>query len=280
MKRILRYAVAFLGILFAVYPMLRDIHRLREIRFDPILFATAVLVMLLSYSLLPLIWLYVGRAFGIPLNIREAVNSWFVSSVGRYIPGKVWQFVGRASLLPYPASVVISAMFYEHLILMTGASLFSFVLPRFPLLQVLITLTLATALLMWRYFILLIRRWFPKVHHYPRRWKDVVVAVLLSTLYWAISGFAAYFIAKSTFWGKGYPEIAFVYSFSFVASYVLPLTPAGLGIREAIISGIMGYNLQSSVFALLTRLAILAVDLITLGIGVLAGVRGNRRGDS
>jgi len=280
LKRILRYAVALLGLLFAVYPMLRDVHRLRDVRFDPLLFSAAVFVMLLSYGLLPLIWLFVGRAFGIPLNVREAVNSWFVSSVGRYIPGKVWQFVGRASLLPYPASVVISAMFYEHLVLMAGASLFSFVLLRFPLLQVLITVALTVALLLWKYFILLLNRWLPKVQHYPRRWKDVFVTVLLSTLYWAISGFAAYLIARSTFWDKGYPEIAFVYSFSFVASYVLPLTPAGLGIREAIISGIMGYNLQSSVFALLTRLAILVVDLITLGIGVLAGVRGGRRGGS
>ncbi len=279
MKRILRYSIAALGVLFALYPLLKDFHRIREMEFNFPLLLLAVVVMVLSYSLLPVVWLFVGRAFGVPLRPREAVNSWFVSAVGRYIPGKVWQFVGRASLLPYPASVVVSAMFYEHLVLMAGASLFSFVRPNFPVLQISVTLVLVALLLLWRYAVLILRRWFPKVNHYPKRWNFVLMAVLSATLYWAFSGYAAYLVAQSTHWGKGYPEIAFVYSFSFVASYVLPLTPAGLGVREAIISGVMGYDVQSSVFALLTRLVILATDLITLGVGVVAGLTGSKRGE-
>ena len=280
MKKFLRWSIALLGVLFALYPMLKDARRIGEVRFDVLTFSLSILVLLLSYGLLPVVWLSVGRAFGIPLKPREAVNSWFVSAVGRYIPGKVWQFVGRASLLPYPASVVVSAMFYEHLVLMVGASLFSFVRPTFPIVQMAITVALVLALLLWRYAILLVRRWFPKVSHYPRRWDFVLLAVLTATLYWASSGYAAYLVSKSIRWGKGYPEIAFVYSFSFVASYVLPLTPAGLGIREAIISTVMGYNVQSSIFAVLTRLAILIVDMLTLLVGVLAGITGGRRGDS
>ena len=279
MKKLLRYSIAVLGVLFALYPLLKDFHRIGEIDFNLPLFLLSIVVMVASYSLLPVVWFFVGRAFGIPLKPREAINSWFVSAVGRYIPGKVWQFVGRASLLPYPASVVVSAMFYEHLVLMAGASIFSFVSPRFPILQLSITVALIAFLFLWRYAILITRRWFPKVDHYPRRWDFVLLSVLSATLYWAFSGYAAYLIARSTHWGKGYPEIAFVYSFSFVASYVLPLTPAGLGIREAIISGIMGYDVQSSVFALLTRLTILATDLITLGVGIMAGLTRSKRGE-
>ncbi len=277
MKKVLRYSVAVLGVLFALYPLLRDFHRIRDIEFNPPLFLLSTALMVASYSLLPVVWFFVGRAFGVPLKPREAVNSWFVSAVGRYIPGKVWQFVGRASLLPYPASVVVSAMFYEHLVLMVGASLFSFVRPSFPTLQTSITVVLIVLLFLWKYAILITKRWLPKVRHYPKRWDFVLLAVLFATLYWAFSGYAAYLVARSIRWGKGYPEIAFVYSFSFVASYVLPLTPAGLGIREAIISSVMGYDVRSSVFALLTRLVILATDLLTLGVGVMAGLTGSKR---
>jgi len=245
---------------------------LRYVSFNPKLFLLSLLVLVLSYSLLPLIWLAVGRAFGIPLNLKEAVSSWFISSIGRYIPGKVWQFVGRASLLPYSSTLVVSAMFYEHLILMAGASLFSFVFFRYPTLQILLSSMLIAALILWRWSVGLISKRFPKVRHYPSRPVFIVVALVLSTLYWSISGFGAYLVAKSIGWERGYQEVAFAYSFSFVASYVLPLTPAGLGIREAILSTVMGYSAQSSIFALLTRIAIVVADLLALGVGVSANL--------
>jgi len=280
LKKLLKYLIAIVGIAFALYPILRNLGELGRLSFSVGHFVGAIAVLSLSYLLLPMIWLLVGRAFGFAMTPEEAVHSWFVSSVGRYIPGKVWQFVGRASLLPYPSSLVISAMFYEHLVLMVGASIFSFILPRFLPIQMGITIVLLLMLFAWRRVILLLARWFPRVEHYPRRMDYVLLAVGVSVMYWAISGVAAFLISRSIGWERGFREIAFIYSFSFVASYVIPLTPAGLGIREGIITAVMGYDLSSSVFALLTRVAIAITDLLMLILGLVVGIRGNSSEDS
>jgi len=86
--------------------------------------------MLLAYTLLPVIWFFVAQIFGIFISFPDAVFSWYLSSIGRYIPGKVWQFVGRVAILNHPSGSVFSATLYEHLILMAGAGLFSLIFPK------------------------------------------------------------------------------------------------------------------------------------------------------
>ncbi len=268
MKRFLKYSVALAGLTFALFPLVRGFGGLQGLRFSlqDFLLGTALLV--LAYSLLPLIWLSVGRSFSLNMSLREAVSSWYVSSVGRYVPGKVWQFVGRASMLDHPTSKVISAMFYEHLVLMTGASLVSLVHGRLLHLKVFITFILLLSLLTWKRLVLLLGRLFPSATHYPSAWGGVVLSVVLAVLYWTLAGFSAYLVAGSVGWKGGWREITFVFSFSFVTSYLLPITPAGLGIREGIISVLLGYDVQSSAFSLLSRLSTVVADLITFAVGV------------
>ncbi len=207
--------------------------------------------MLLAYTLLPVIWFFVAQIFVIFISFPDAVFSWYLSSIGRYIPGKVWQFVGRVAILNHPSGSVFSATLYEHLILMAGAGLFSLIFPKFLYIQLGIIFVLLLVIFTWKFSI------------------KTLIPLILSVVYWSLVGLSAYFTSRALNLKFGYPEISFVYSISFVASYVLPLTPAGLGIREGIISLLMGYDPASSSFAILTRLIILIVDIIMLAFGFL-----------
>src|SRR5690606_15700110 len=44
------------------------------------------------------IWGMVLRRFDIRIPFRTLARIWFLSNLGRYIPGKIWQFVGVAEL--------------------------------------------------------------------------------------------------------------------------------------------------------------------------------------
>ncbi len=218
----------------------------------------------MAYAFLPLIWFFVAKSFGISINFFESVYSWFVSSIGRYIPGKVWQFVGRVSTLNHPKGKVLSAMLYEHLILMLTASVFSLIYPYNIPLQLTIIFVLLGIVTFWRYFLPYAKKFGLNISFYPKNTGYVIFSVLFGFLYWTVSSFSAYAISKALDQGLNFGKVAFVFSFSFVASYILPLTPAGLGIREGIISFLMGYDLKSSAFSILTRLIITSVDLFVV----------------
>ncbi len=217
-----------------------------------------------AYIFLPVVWFFVARSFGIPITFKESVVSWYVSSIGRYIPGKVWQFAGRVSSLNHPAGKVLSAMFYEHLVLMLSAAMFSFIYPKYPFIQGLAFSILLFITIIWGYFVKFLQRFNPNLSYAPKNAKFVFISLFISVIYWIFSSLSAYFVSLSLSSNYGYRYIAFVFSFSFVASYVLPLTPAGLGVREGIISALMGYNIQSSAFSILTRLVITTVDIVML----------------
>ncbi|HKE91146.1 MAG TPA: lysylphosphatidylglycerol synthase domain-containing protein [Gemmatimonadales bacterium] len=62
------------------------------------LVALSVLLVLLDYALLIRVWQAMLRTWGEggKLSFREAARIWFVSNLGRYIPGKVWQIATMA----------------------------------------------------------------------------------------------------------------------------------------------------------------------------------------
>ncbi len=244
---IIKYPIAILGLVFAFYPIFR--YGIPEVGFSPLNFFLAFILMCLAYTLLPPIWFFVVRSFGLTISFADAVFSWYLSSMGRYIPGKVWQFVGRVSILNLPTTSVISATIQEHLILMAGGGIFSLISPKFPILQLAITSILLLVIFFWKFSL------------------KSLISLVLAVIYWSLVGLSAFFVSEAINLGFSYQEISFVYSFSFVTSYILPITPAGLGIREAMISLLMGYNPQSSSFAILTRFLITIVDVFMLGLG-------------
>jgi len=237
------------GLIFALYPIFKD--GFPNLKFSPSTFLVALVLMMCAYTFLPAIWFFVARSFGISISFPEAVFSWFFSSIGRYIPGKVWQFVGRVSVLNHPSKSVFSATLYEHVVLMAGAGIFSLIFPKFLYLQLGINFALILVLFFWKFSL------------------NSIISLILAVLYWVFAGLSVFFASRALNLNFGYAEISFVYSFSFVVSYVLPITPAGLGVREGIISLLMGYNPQASSFAVLTRFIILLVDLLMLAFGFL-----------
>lgn len=71
---------------------------------DYALLAASALTVLASYVVLIWTWQHTVRAWGERLGFRDAARIWFVSNLGRYVPGKVWQ-IGAMGLLAQRASV-------------------------------------------------------------------------------------------------------------------------------------------------------------------------------
>lgn len=60
--------------------------------------AAATGVVLLTYTLLIQLWRYVLRSWGERLGMVDAMAIWSISSLGRYVPGRVWQIAAMMTL--------------------------------------------------------------------------------------------------------------------------------------------------------------------------------------
>ncbi|HEX5819791.1 MAG TPA: lysylphosphatidylglycerol synthase domain-containing protein [Gemmatimonadales bacterium] len=63
---------------------------------QPLLLVLSVLVVWAMYALLIATWRLLVERWGGRLTLREAASIWTVSSLGKYVPGKVWAIAGMA----------------------------------------------------------------------------------------------------------------------------------------------------------------------------------------
>ena len=70
----------------------------QSINVDWPMVAASALIVLCSYAVLIWTWQQTVRAWGERLGFRDASRIWFVSNLGRYVPGKIWQ-IGAMGML-------------------------------------------------------------------------------------------------------------------------------------------------------------------------------------
>lgn len=66
--------------------------------------AYSALIVLVSYAVLVATWRAMVRAWGASIGVWSSARIWFVSNLGRYVPGKVWQ-IGAMGVLAHRAGV-------------------------------------------------------------------------------------------------------------------------------------------------------------------------------
>ena len=66
---------------------------------DWFLICTSAILLGISYFIIPTGWILLSLAAGSKIESKELRSAWFMSQLGRYIPGKVWLFAGRAAFL-------------------------------------------------------------------------------------------------------------------------------------------------------------------------------------
>lgn len=66
---------------------------------DPVLISLSALLLVISFWFTPFGWVWISKELGCTSCSSELRGVWFTSQLGRYIPGKIWLFAGRAGYL-------------------------------------------------------------------------------------------------------------------------------------------------------------------------------------
>jgi glycosyltransferase 2 family protein len=249
----------------------------------PGLLAASVAVVLVTYGLLVEAWRRVVAGWGSRLAFLPAARVWVLSSMGKYLPGKVWAVVGMAALgreAGVPAGVATaSAIVLQLLSVATGALVVAAtgladlerVRPGAALaLLGLLGLAAGCVVLVARPALLnrLLGRWSVAARlPGPPGLAGLSLGAAIQALAWVAYGVALFALAEGVLpqAGLGLRTAIAAFTASYLAGFLFLLAPGGLGVREGVFvlltQGTVG-PAAALALAALSRIGMTVADLL------------------
>ncbi|MGQ0648812.1 MAG: lysylphosphatidylglycerol synthase domain-containing protein [Gemmatimonadaceae bacterium] len=215
-----------------------------RVRWDTL--ALSGLCVLVAYAVLIDTWRRVVGAWGSRIGVGAATRIWFVSNLGRYLPGKVWQIGAMAVLAQQhgvPAVAATGSAIVVNLVnllagfgivMLTGASLFDEPAVSWGLAAALALAIAVTPKLLptfARVAATVLRRPVD-VPSLPA--SAIWLAAVGCSLAWVLYGVAFQLLAASVLGTVTGPVSAYIAAFtgSYLLGYIALFSPGGLGVRE------------------------------------------------
>ena len=266
--------------------------RLTHIQFGWQWIAAATALVFVTYALLIEGWRRVLGAWDSHLPFRQASRIWFLSNLGKYVPGNIWSLTamgvmakkrGMSAIAAAGSSVImqmVSLATGTAIVMVTSAKLLGQ-----PLLVGAAVLILAIVLLSAPKFLPPLAVWVgtligrdiapPSV---PAA--SIWTAAVASTLSWLFYGVAFQLFVRGLL-GAAPGEISSyvaVYTAAYILGFISPIAPAGLGVREFTLAAFMtqlglANEVDAALVAIAARLWLTVVELIPSGLYIAAGAR-------
>ncbi len=291
--------VVVLGvILYFLFQNLR--HNWQEVaeyewRFDIPRLALSLLALCAVLGAMIPIWRVILRRMGYGLPMGKAWRIWFISNLGKYVPGKVWQVTGMVYLceregIPKRATAV-SVVLAQALSTLSATGLFGLyaVLEGGQHIDAAWTYAIGGLLIAGgvavhprileralNFALRLLKRDPVRV---PFTLGQLLWITGLYTLSWCGYGLALYvFISSLASISSGLIwALIPIHAMAYTAGLLAPLMPGGLVVREGFLIAFLGYHLPAAVAtssAWLSRLWFTAAEVLCLAVA--AGVGKNQ----
>ncbi|HVZ48425.1 MAG TPA: lysylphosphatidylglycerol synthase domain-containing protein, partial [Gemmatimonadaceae bacterium] len=223
------------------------------IRVDWVLVALSGGVVLVSYGVLIWTWQRTVRAWGEHISLADAARIWFVSNLGRYVPGKVWQ-IGAMGVMAQrvgvsPVAAVGSSLVISIINVITGVAVAmgcgagSLGAPSWtvPLTAALAAGVIATPWLLphaARAFSRVLRRDIPSPRLPP---SAVWFGAAGCTVAWMLYG-AAFRLLHVALLGPTGDLLRSTAAFtgSYILGFLALFAPGGIGVREGFLQDLLG----------------------------------------
>lgn len=232
------------------------------------------------------LWKVILDRLGTPLSYRKSYRIFFLSQLGRYLPGKVWGILGLVYLSEKEGvSKVISGTSVTLQLLLqvvSGVMVFGLTLPFWQNLDSVIGLNALFLLfpaglvalhpaIVNRGLNLALRATGQGQMDLRWGYRQLLGQLGLWGVFWAVNGVAHYFLIGSI-WSASLPRVSVlvgIFAIAWVAGFLSILTPSGLGVMEGTLAFLLSFYFPAhvaTIIALWTRLARTAGDLVCAGI--------------
>jgi uncharacterized membrane protein YbhN (UPF0104 family) len=284
--RVAQGAVGLAIIVFAGRALARNWDQLRsqplEWQLQPGWLLLSLLIVWLTYALLILAWRTVLSSWGQRLDGWSAARIWIVSSLGKYLPGKVWAVAGmallsqRAGVAPWAAAG--AAVVMQVLSIGTGAAVAGLtgvhVLEAAHegagtvLVMLVVGAILGVGLLLWPPILRrVMRAATPNIaaERSPTV-KSIIIGIAANLVAWVGYGLALWLLARGLLptSGLGLRLAIAVFTASYLAGFLALFAPGGIGVREGLfilmLQGPLGIGVATAL-ALASRLLLTVAEL-------------------
>jgi uncharacterized membrane protein YbhN (UPF0104 family) len=206
------------------------------------------------------IWLSILEALGVSTQRRWA-GLFFQAQLGKYIPGSVWQYAGRAAVarahgIPIrPVSVSLPIEFGASAV--AGGAMAAFLLGWWG------------AVLVAAAAVLLVALERPARSRRPAAFATVKATLLYLPLWLALGG--SFWLCARGLLGVPARDLAFyvgAFAVAWLAGLVAIYAPGGLGVREAVLVALLSSRIGAAdalVVAAASRLILILVDVVLAG---------------
>jgi hypothetical protein len=273
-------------VLFAIRALARNWDQLRaqplEWQLRPGWLVLSLGLIWLMYALLILGWRSVLSGWGQQLDGWSAARIWILSSLGKYIPGKVWAVAGMALLSQQagvaPWAATGSAVVMQVLAIGTGAAVAGLAGAHIlesaqqgagAVLALLVAgAIISVGLLLWPPFLRrLLRLAAPQAagERQPTG-RGIVVGIATNIVAWLGYGLALWLLGRGLLptSGLGLRLAIAVFTASYLAGFLALFAPGGIGVREGLfilmLQEPLGVGAATSL-ALASRLLLTAAEL-------------------
>jgi uncharacterized membrane protein YbhN (UPF0104 family) len=288
-------------VLFAARALARNWEELRSqplhwsVRPGWLLLSAAVVW--LMYAVLIVAWRVMLAAWGQRLGGWEAARIWTVSSLGKYLPGKVWAIAGmavmsqRAGVAPWAATG--SAVVLQVLAIGTGAALAGLTGAgaleaahpgaRAALALMVAGALLGVGLLLWPPLLQRLLRFAApgSVADRAPSARGIVFGIVANLIAWVGYGTALWLLARGLLPGVplGWLPAIAVFAASYLAGFLALFAPGGIGVREGLFILMLQQPLGIAAATALALASRLLLTITELGAAVpfLAVSRGRVR---
>ena len=287
-KKVLVYLFIVLVFVWIIKRIVTDIHSmhwdLSDIR--PGLLLAACLVLLGAYLIRSVIWVLLFRSSGTQIAVRPGMKLFLLTQAGRYLPGKIWQFVGAgilANTYNVPAAHCVSTTLLAVLLnqgvgILVAVTFFSSFFSRY------LYLLSAVAVCALAGLVFVSSPWFPRLLNAVSRLVKRPVPKITVPSFPVLLIYAAFYAGIWFLFGLGFmylsrglvpggEHLSFLQATgalaaACVAGYLSLFAPSGLGVREAILtlllSPVIG-EAPAAMLALAARVWMTLVEVIVIG---------------
>lgn len=288
-SRWVRIGFALVALLFIVLAVIDQWHRIRP-RLDSISVTTGVLgvvSIVVGLGATMLCWRRLLADLGSRLPVTAVAQIFFAGQLGKYVPGSIWPVVVQAELAVERGAgrkrPVAATLVQMGLTLATGALLAVVTLPFVvthtgpELLLIPVVIVAAIVGLHPRVTNPVINTVFRLIRREPLEeplsYRGPAVAACWQSLGWILFGVPVVLLTRDMGGSGGHIVLLGIGAFaaSFVAGFVVPVLPAGAGLREVVMVALLATEISTAsalTVALVSRLMMTVGDVITGGAAI------------
>lgn len=245
----------------------------------------ASVIVLATYALLIETWRRVLAVYGSPVSFVDASHVWFVSNLGKYVPGKIWQITAMTAMMTRLGARVVDAgsaaavitvvnvLAGFAIVLGAGSGLLRTLGPNYERATILATLILVVALVAAPWTVRLVSHVASRALGRPLTLvvpsRATWISLVGCAVSWAAYGLAFQIFVRALIGHANGPWSAYLaaYTLSYLVGYLALFAPGGIGAREVVLaSALQALHLatgpEAAVITIASRLWLTVLEIV------------------